>query len=53
MEKLDIYKGLKCCSEFLCGECPYQIYDNDHYKLRCIHKLIVDLNNLLNGGEQL
>lgn len=47
MEKLDIYKGLKCCSEFLCGECPYQIYDSDHYKLRCIHKLIVDLNNVI------
>lgn len=52
MEKLDIYKGLKCCSEFLCGECPYQIYDSDHYKLRCIHKLIVDLNSLLNGGKK-
>lgn len=47
MEKFEIYKGLKCCSEFLCGECPYQIYDSDHYKLRCIHKLIVDLNNII------
>lgn len=52
MEKLDIYKGLKCCADFLCRECPYLIYEHEHYTMRCIHKLIVDLNSLLNTEEE-
>ena len=41
--------GLKCCNEFLCGECPYEIYDdkeNGTYIMRCIHKLIQDVSKL-------
>ena len=44
MTREDTLKGLACCAEFLCGECPYKIYEHVDYKLRCIHKLIVDLN---------
>jgi hypothetical protein len=39
-------KGLNCCSEFLCGECPYKAYDSQDYVMRCTHKLIVDLQAL-------
>lgn len=51
MEKDDVLKGLECCKEFLCDECPYQKYESIDYKLRCIHKLIVDLFNLFKGGK--
>lgn len=44
MTREETLKGLECCAEFLCSECPYKIYEHVDYKLRCIHKLIVDLN---------
>ena len=25
-------KGLKCCAEFLCGECPYSEHQHIEYK---------------------
>ena len=45
LNKEDTLKGLECCSEFLCGECPYQIYEGPKgvYTLRCINKLMNDL----------
>ena len=43
MEKDKIMKGIECCSEFLCKECPYQKYDHPTYKLQCMHKLIKDI----------
>lgn len=45
----EIELGLKCCNEFLCGECPYEIYDdkeNRTYIMQCVHKLIRDVNKL-------
>lgn len=42
-----VIKALAACSEFYCGECPYQYLESDEYKLRCIHTLIVDVNELL------
>lgn len=41
-------KGIICCSEFLCGECPYIIYEDKtkEYDLRCINKLMVDIKDL-------
>ena len=50
MEKLDIYKGLKCCADFLCNECPYRIL-KDEYGIVCTRTLITHLNSLLNGGK--
>lgn len=49
MSKEDILKGIECCAEFLCGECPYQKYDDPAkgYTLRCIHTLLVDINDLV------
>lgn len=44
--KAKVLKGLECCAEFLCDECPYQKYEHDDYKLRCIHLLVMDLNML-------
>lgn len=43
MSQTEILKGLDCCAEFICGECPYKIYYSHNYPLKCIHKLIVDL----------
>lgn len=39
-------KGLKCCAEYLCGECPYKEFEHIEYKLRCIHMLINDLEEV-------
>ena len=49
MRKEDIEQGMKCCNEFLCGECPYEKYDdkvNKEYIMRCIHMLMQDINKL-------
>ena len=43
MTREEVLKGLECCAEFLCGECPYKIYSHVDYKLRCNYKLIADL----------
>lgn len=46
--KEEIELGMKCCNEFLCGECPYKKFDDKKsgYTLRCIHKLMGDINKL-------
>ena len=49
LKREDTELGIKCCNEFLCGECPYEIYDdkkNREYTIRCIHKLMQDINEL-------
>ena len=46
MTDKEIEKGLECCAEFVCGECPYQKFDHIDYKFRCVHMLIVDVANL-------
>ena len=46
MTRKEILKGLSCCSEFLCGECPYKIYMHHDYTNKCMHKLMVDLQAL-------
>ena len=51
MTDREIEKGLECCTEFLCGECPYQKFDHIDYKFRCIHMLIVDVANLYKRTE--
>lgn len=43
MTREETLKGLSCCSEFLCGECPYNIYHSHDYPIKCMHKLMVDL----------
>ena len=47
MNKEQILLALKCCSEFYCDDCPYQKYDDYDYKLKCIHKFIVDLEKFM------
>ena len=53
VDKEKVLKAVKACSEFCCGECPYQHLDDpDGYlKMRCIHSLMVDINKLLNSSE--
>ena len=49
MNKKEIEQGMKCCNEFLCGECPYEKYDDKvshQYTMRCIHMLMRDINKL-------
>ena len=43
MTREEALKGLDCCAEFECGECPYKIYSHIDYKFRCNYKLISDL----------
>lgn len=50
-DKWTILDGLSHCADFMCDGCPYQKYDHYFYKLKCIHKLIDDLNKLLNLEE--
>lgn len=52
MNKEEIEYGMKCCNEFLCGECPYEKYDDKvshQYTMRCIHMLMQDINKLYFG----
>lgn len=46
MTEEQIEKGLKCCSEFLCGECPYNIYEHKRCNLRCQYILTNDVKKL-------
>lgn len=49
LSKEDTLKGLECCSEFLCGECPYERFEDKtgQYTIRCLHKLTNDLFEML------
>lgn len=46
----EVKKGLECCVEYLCGECPYEKYDIKGKPLVCVHKLMEDLHKII-GGE--
>ena len=52
MTKEEIELGIKCCSEFLCGECPYEKFDDNLYIIRCIHTLMKDINKLYFGDNE-
>ena len=49
LSKEDTLKGAECCSEFLCGECPYKKYEDKtgEYIIRCMYKLMNDLFEML------
>lgn len=44
--KQKVLKGLECCADYMCGECPYQKYESKEHILKCIHLLLQDLNML-------
>ena len=52
MTREETLEGLRCCSEFECGKCPYKIYDDQTYTLRCTHRLMVDLQALVGKEEE-
>jgi hypothetical protein len=52
MTKEEIELGMKCCNEFLCGECPYEKFDCKEYGIRCIHNLMKDINKLYFGDKR-
>ena len=43
VDEEDILKGIECCAEYMCGECPYQRFEHKDYKMRCIHMLMEDI----------
>ena len=45
-KKEAVVKALDCCAEFLCGECPFQCYDDDVYNFRCIHQLMIAIKEV-------
>ena len=49
MTREEALKGLSCCADFECGECPYKIYSHVDYKFRCNYKLISDLKTYVLG----
>ena len=45
-------KALAACSEFACGECPYQYLDDKVFPsnpLKCINTLVKDTHEMLKG----
>ena len=49
--KTKALKGLECCVEFLCDECPYAEYQHITYKLQCSHKMHQDLFKTLKSKK--
>lgn len=49
LSKENTLKGVECCSEFLCGECPYKKFEDEtgEYLIRCMCKLMNDLFEML------
>ena len=49
--KEQVLESLAACADFWCGECHYKKFEHQDYTWRCVHKLIVDVNNLFNKKE--
>ena len=52
MNKEKVLKGIECCSEFLCGECPYNKYEDANHMLKCNHILMLDIKEFVTAMEQ-
>lgn len=46
MTREETLKGLECCADFMCKDCPYQKFSDHTYTIRCMHRLMVDLQTL-------
>lgn len=46
MTKDEVLKGLECCADFMCKGCPYQKFSDQTYTLRCMHRLMSDMEAL-------
>jgi hypothetical protein len=46
MTKEETLKGLECCADFMCKDCPYRKFSDQTYTIRCMHRLMVDLQKL-------
>ena len=56
MKREEIEQGMKCCNDFLCGECPYEKYDDKvihQYTMCCIHMLMLYINKLYFEEEEI
>ena len=52
MDENQIKQAIACCAEFLCSECPYQKYEDPNHIMQCIHKLIVDVDKMINNKDE-
>ena len=52
MNKEKVLKGIECCAEFLCGECPYNKYEDANHMLKCNHILMLDIKEFVTTVEQ-
>ena len=48
----EVLKGLECCVDFCCNDCPYHYLDSKEYPIRCIHSLLTDVHNLIKESKQ-
>lgn len=46
MTREETLKGLECCADFMCKDCPYRKFSDQTYTIRCMHRLMVDLQKL-------
>ena len=45
-------RSVTACKEFCCGECDYRVYCHEQYTLRCVRRLMIDVDRILNGGQK-
>ena len=46
MTKDEVLKGLESCADFMCKGCPYQKFSDRTYTVRCMHRLMTDMEKL-------
>ena len=46
MIREEVFKGLACCADFMCKDCPYQKFSDQTYTLRCMHRLMSNMEKL-------
>lgn len=52
MTKEEVLKGLECCVDYMCGDCPYQYLASWEFPIKCMRTLLVDLQNLKEKEEE-
>lgn len=47
-----VLRSVQACKEFCCEECDYRIYAHEVYILRCVRRLMIDVDKILNGEKK-
>lgn len=45
-------RSVRACKEFCCEECDYRVYAHKDYILRCVRRLMIDVDKILNGEKK-